>query len=245
VRGTRVALASRMMRESRALPSVIPAPHVSRWLIAAPLVFVAVLLLARLAVGEVTRWLASPLPMVEDIDVYAALIDVTPVALTITAGPERIPLVATADTVLTDWTLWRRMHLADWNGIPFPLRANGLDAMLARYHYLLFAPEQWDRMTAHDWDEVPQPMRVLAYRHMVEYWAGSYDRHYAHDLPPRLVSDNAGCNRDVGVVVRPSWSFCQYTGKPRYWACRSIGIRTRASSAAPRARCSRRGAGGP
>lgn len=65
MRGTRVALASRMMRESRALPSVIPAPHVSRWLIAAPLVFVAVLLVGRLAVGEVTRWLASPLSMVE------------------------------------------------------------------------------------------------------------------------------------------------------------------------------------
>jgi hypothetical protein len=189
-----------MSRETGALVAPIPAPHVSRWLIALPFVFAAAFLAGGAAEREVTRWLAVPLPALEGVDTYAALFDVTPVALTITAGSESVSLTVTREAVLTDWTLWCRMHLADWNRVPAALHRKALDAMLARYQHLLLAPERWDRMTAHDWDIVPQPVRVLTYRHMVEYWTGFYEIAATHDLPPRLLSDTL-----AAVVMSESW----------------------------------------
>ena len=178
----------------------VAAPHASRWLIAVPLTMAVAVIAGVLAMREVTRWLTVPAPAVAHVDVYAALVDVTPVALTITAASERVPIVATHDAVLSDSTLWRRMHLADWNRVPAALRERALDAMLARYRHLLFAPEQWDRMTPHDWDIVPQPIRVLAFRHMIEYWSGYYDLGTRHHLPARLVSDML-----AAIMMSESW----------------------------------------
>src|SRR5687767_7689357 len=121
------------------------------------------------------RWSATALPYVPAVDLSALFTDSTPVTVTFPAGGERVTWNTTADEVRRSVTLWRRMHLADWNRVPVGLREEGLDNMLMRYRELLFAPTRWDAMTAHDWDWVPQPIRTIAYRQMAAYWAGFHD----------------------------------------------------------------------
>src|SRR5687768_17390689 len=92
------------------------------------------------------------------------------------------------------------MHVADWNGVPEPLRAEGLDHMLGRYDYLLDSPAAWDRMDAFDWDAVPQPVRTVAYRRMIAYWSGFYDVGAAFDLPAPAVAETL-----AAIVMSESW----------------------------------------
>ena len=143
---------------------------------------------------------ATAPPPVRVIDVYRLIVDDTPVPVTVTAGWEKVTEWTTHEAVRSDPTLWRRMHVDDWDGVPSPLRERALESMLTRYRSVLASPSTWDRMGAADWDLIPQPIRALAYRHMTEYWAGYYDVGGAYAIPRGLMADTL-----AAIIMSESW----------------------------------------
>jgi hypothetical protein len=144
--------------------------------------------------------LVIPLPVVAPPSVEAAFLDSAPLTVTISPPGWQLPWPTTSDALLRDATLWRMMHVADWNRVPDDLRERGLDAMLARYQAILVSPSAWDAMTAGDWDRIPQPIRMMAFRYMAQYWAGYYDVGQPEGLSPALVGDTI-----QAIVMSESW----------------------------------------
>jgi hypothetical protein len=102
------------------------------------------LLVGGLAALGVRRYMRVTLPGVPNVDVYSAFVDATPVNLTFAAGEQAIHWATTADDLRYNVTLWRRMQLADWNGVSEALRARSLRNMFRRYSHVLMNPTAWD-----------------------------------------------------------------------------------------------------
>ena len=146
------------------------------------------------------EFLEPPLLQVRPIDPCKTLFDLTPVTVTVTAADQRVEWHTSVHEVRSDWTLWRRMHLTDWNAAPETLRREGLDNMLVKYRPILMNPSTWDAMGPADWDLVPQPMRFVAYRQMVAYWAGYYDVGAKYEIAPGRIADTLSA-----IVMSESW----------------------------------------
>jgi Transglycosylase SLT domain len=149
------------------------------------------------------RWLrvttveSIPVPPAPDSQLFR---DPVMVPITVSAGLHSAPWLTTDEELRESVELWKRMHFADWNKVPEPLRAEGLNRMLLRYRHILNNPAAWDTMDAFDWDAVPQPVRTVAYRRMIAYWSGFYDVGAAFDLPAPIVAETL-----AAIVMSESW----------------------------------------
>jgi hypothetical protein len=138
--------------------------------------------------------------VIQAVELEPVLFGTIPLTVLVAADWQHAEWRTTNREVLTSPALWRRLHIAEWQSVPRPLREQAIDRMFAHYRRLLMAPEVWDVMGPADWDLVPQPMRVVAYRQMLAYWSGFYDLGKAQGLPPRLVADTL-----AAIVMSESW----------------------------------------
>ena len=94
---------------------------------------VVLVALSAAAIAWLDRSLTTVIPSVPAPDLIEMFFDRTPVTVTFTIAGQPLEWRTTADDVRGNLTLWRRLHLAEWNQVPKALRQQGLDNMLARY----------------------------------------------------------------------------------------------------------------
>jgi hypothetical protein len=177
----------------------LPKPERLRWRAIAAVAIAAVI---TLAVGA-DRWLRmTTFDSLPSTPTAVAKLFRDPVAMSVTvsAAQQRAPWVTTDNELRDNVELWKRMHVADWDRVPEPLRTEGLDNMVRRYRHLLNNPSAWDTMDAFDWDGVPQPIRTVAYRRMVAYWSGFYAVGAEFALNSATVADTL-----AAIVMSESW----------------------------------------
>jgi len=185
----------RPLRWRRARPSVRPRVQFL-WLCLGALL----ILTLSSAVSWIQQLQTVTPPVVPPLDLTTVLADRRPVRVIVRARDGRHQQVSTVERLQSDVTLWRSMHLAEWNAVPASIRQAALDRMLTRYRSLFASPAVWDHMTAHDWDLVPQPIRTVVYRQMTAYWSGYYDVGGVYGLAPGLVADTL-----AAIVMSESW----------------------------------------
>ena len=140
------------------------------------------------------------LPVVRPLDPVASLTDTTPVRITTTVAWTKIPEVVTVHRLVTDATLWRRMHFDDWDRVPPSVRERGLAAMIERYADVFEGPRVWRTMTVFDWDRVPQPIRAMAYLRMIWSWARVEEVGVEFGMRPDILAQTV-----AAIVMAESW----------------------------------------
>ena len=157
-------------------PATVPRPSLAAWAGRATIAVAVSVATCGAAAGlaEMRAWAHDRTgPAVLRPDLRSALADERPVTLTITTALwARETVTVTSDAVRSDRSLWRQMHLGDWDMVSKPLRERALDTMLVGYARVL-RRSTWRRMTTADWDIVPQPMRAAAYLRMVHHWTAA------------------------------------------------------------------------
>lgn len=172
------------------------------WLWIGGLILAALSAAAVVAAYRVHAFVTEPiiLPMVPPLNPLDTLIDRTPVRITTTAAWNKIPEVVTVHRLLTDRSLWRRMHFDDWDRVPVSVREQALGAMIEAYADVFEGPRVWRTMTVFDWDKIPQPIRAMAYLRMIWYWAGIENVGAEFGMQPHRLAPTI-----AAIVMAESW----------------------------------------
>lgn len=130
-----------------------------------------------------------------------AVSDLRQVPITITTRDwKKERRVVTVDRLRADRTLWRQMHLGDWDKVPRTIREGALEAMVRAYAVVLEGAAVWPTMSAAEWDGVPHPIRAMAYLRMIWYWAREEALGQQFGLRPERLAATVG-----GIVMAESW----------------------------------------
>ena len=122
--------------------ATVPTPARRGWVLASLFGLSLVIGGAASGYASLQHQVRASMPDVPTLDVYAALVDVTPITVSITVATQQLERHTTVDNVQRNLMLWRSMHLADWNNGPEPLRHRALDNMFARHRHILMNPRQ-------------------------------------------------------------------------------------------------------